>query len=115
MATNTSSASSAHAASGGAGSANSVISSAYDREIRPFIDLIDQFRAFGVQQDSIDLPQICVMGDQSSGKSSVLQAISGNIERICGFAGVFACLRVCTHFCFVAWLKIDILYARCRY
>jgi hypothetical protein len=55
------------------------------------------------------------MGDQSSGKSSVLQAISGNIERICGFAGVFACLRVCTHFCFVAWLKIDILYARCRY
>ena len=57
----------------------SSISSAYDKEIRPYIDLIDQFRAFGVQQDCIDLPQICVMGDQSSGKSSVLQAISGQL------------------------------------
>jgi GTPase SAR1 family protein len=61
----------------GASGARSTIANAYDREIRPFIDLIDQFRAYGVQQDSIDLPQICVMGDQSSGKSSVLQAISG--------------------------------------
>lgn len=49
----------------------------YDKEVRPYLDLIDQFREYGVQNDSIELPQICVMGDQSSGKSSVLQAISG--------------------------------------
>lgn len=49
----------------------------YDKEIRPFLDLIDEFRQIGVQNDSVELPQICVMGDQSSGKSSVLQAISG--------------------------------------
>lgn len=54
---------------------NPIIDS-YDQEVRPFIDLIDQFRNFGIQND-IELPQICVMGDQSSGKSSVLQAISG--------------------------------------
>lgn len=43
---------------------------------RPFIDLIDTLRAHGVNQD-LPLPQIAVMGDQSSGKSSVLELISG--------------------------------------
>ncbi len=43
---------------------------------RPLIDLIDTLRSHGVQQD-LPLPQIAVMGDQSAGKSSVLEAISG--------------------------------------
>jgi len=43
---------------------------------RPLIDLIDTLRSHGVQRD-LPLPQIAVMGDQSAGKSSVLEMISG--------------------------------------
>lgn len=44
--------------------------------VRPFLDLVDAMRKLGVQ-NNITVPQIAVMGDQSSGKSSVLEAISG--------------------------------------
>jgi interferon-induced GTP-binding protein Mx1 len=43
---------------------------------RPIIDLADSLREMGVQE-KLPIPQIAVMGDQSSGKSSVLEAISG--------------------------------------
>ncbi|RYH24927.1 hypothetical protein EON65_16210 [archaeon] len=48
----------------------------FTKEVRPLLDLIDRLREMGVQKE-ISLPQIVVMGDQSSGKSSVLQSISG--------------------------------------
>ena len=48
----------------------------YDRHVRPFIDLIDNLRHFGLEKD-VSLPSIVVVGDQSSGKSSTLEAISG--------------------------------------
>jgi interferon-induced GTP-binding protein Mx1 len=48
----------------------------FDREVRPYLDLVNSLRHVGVHQE-ISLPQIAVMGDQSSGKSSVLQSLSG--------------------------------------
>lgn len=50
----------------------------YDEKVRPLLDLIDSLRGIGISsEDGVYLPQIAVMGDQSSGKSSVLEAISG--------------------------------------
>ncbi len=47
-----------------------------EESIRPYIDLIDNLRSAGIHKD-LALPTIVVIGDQSSGKSSVLEALSG--------------------------------------
>lgn len=46
------------------------------QEHRDLLDIIDKLRSQGISQ-YVDLPQIIVCGDQSAGKSSVLEAISG--------------------------------------
>ncbi|XXH01461.1 hypothetical protein Hte_007821 [Hypoxylon texense] len=46
------------------------------KDHKTLMDIIDKLRSKGINR-YVDLPQIVVCGDQSSGKSSVLQAISG--------------------------------------
>ena len=48
----------------------------YEEKVRPCIDLIESLRSLSVEKD-LALPAIAVIGDQSSGKSSVLEALSG--------------------------------------
>uniref|UniRef100_A0A8C4N8Y3 Uncharacterized protein n=1 Tax=Eptatretus burgeri TaxID=7764 RepID=A0A8C4N8Y3_EPTBU len=55
---------------------NGMLNSSFEKKVRPFLDLIDNLRAVGVEQD-VSLPTVAVIGDQSSGKSSVLESLSG--------------------------------------
>jgi GTP-binding protein EngB required for normal cell division len=52
------------------------LSADFHAHVRPCLDLVDALRNIGVQE-KIPIPQIAVMGDQSSGKSSVLEQLSG--------------------------------------
>ncbi|RXN28941.1 Mx [Labeo rohita] len=58
------------------GRTNSGLNQHYEEKVRPCIDLVDSLRSLGVEKD-LNLPAIAVIGDQSSGKSSVLEALSG--------------------------------------
>ncbi|XP_066282386.1 interferon-induced GTP-binding protein Mx3-like [Branchiostoma lanceolatum] len=59
-----------------AGNACLPLSLNYQEKVRPFIDLVDELRANGLDRD-VSLPSVVVIGDQSAGKSSTLEAISG--------------------------------------
>lgn len=46
------------------------------KDHRDLLDIVDKLRSQGLGR-YVDLPEIIVCGDQSAGKSSVLEAISG--------------------------------------
>lgn len=54
----------------------SVLNEGVDRDVLPWLQLAEDLRALNLDQQ-LSVPQMCVMGDQSSGKSSVLEALSG--------------------------------------
>ncbi|KAK9912718.1 hypothetical protein M0R45_036567 [Rubus argutus] len=53
------------------------IVSSYNDKIRPLLDAVDRLRDLKVTEEGIQLPTIVVVGDQSSGKSSVLESLAG--------------------------------------
>ncbi len=54
----------------------SALNEEIEKDVLPWLKLAEDLRLLELDVE-LNIPQICVMGDQSSGKSSVLEALSG--------------------------------------
>jgi interferon-induced GTP-binding protein Mx1 len=54
-----------------------------ERGNRLLLDVVDKLRNFNIVKEGIELPSIVVVGDQSSGKSSLLESLAGISLGIC--------------------------------
>lgn len=52
------------------------LNEAIEKDLKVWLDFLNEIRKIGVDQD-FEIPQIAVIGDQSSGKSSVLNSLTG--------------------------------------
>ncbi|KAI9127101.1 hypothetical protein K1719_001660 [Acacia pycnantha] len=53
------------------------IVSFYNEKIRPILDAVEILRRLNITKEGIQIPSIVVVGDQSSGKSSVMESLAG--------------------------------------
>ena len=53
-----------------------IAETSYARKFRELLDVIDALRECGLESENIPLPKIAMVGPQSSGKSSLIEAIS---------------------------------------
>jgi len=77
---------------------NELSASQYALRRKELLSLLKQLRATGSQSE-LDLPRITVIGNQSAGKSSVVEAISGVGEALCVFKRGFYTLNLLSDHC----------------
>lgn len=56
----------------------SLLSAEMERDLLPWLKIAEDLRNLSLESE-LHVPQICVMGDQSSGKSSVLNLLAGDV------------------------------------
>lgn len=57
---------------------SSMLANEVEKEVLPWLRIAEELRSLNLESE-LSVPQICVMGDQSSGKSSVLNLLAGDI------------------------------------
>ncbi|PWA78237.1 dynamin central domain-containing protein [Artemisia annua] len=66
--------------------------SSYNEKIRPILNTVKKLQHLKVIQEGVSVPNIVVIGEQSSGKTSVLESLSG--VRLPSGSGYSICTRV---------------------